>query len=42
MANVSRLEVTNVFADNDTAKITIEISNLKTLGINKLKLLEHE
>ena len=32
MASVSRLEITNVFADNDTAKITID--NIKPENMN--------
>lgn len=36
MASVSRLEVTNVFADNDTAKITID--NIKPQSLDSTQI----
>jgi len=36
MASVARLEITNVFADNDTAKITID--NIKPENIDSTQI----
>lgn len=36
MASVSRLEITNVFADNDTAKITID--NIKPENLDSTQI----
>lgn len=36
MASVTRLEITNVFADNDTAKITID--NIKPENIDSTQI----
>lgn len=39
MASVSRLEVTNVFADNDTAKITIDNIKPENIGNQQIEVI---